>query len=141
MVEKILNLETNVSAQLLTSDTKEDLLTLVRTGAGQGAADSAAAASDSADAAALSASDASDSADAAAASAAILTNRGRATMSAGTATVVLPTITANANVLVSSNAALVVGALQVVITAGVGFAINSDQNTDAGAVAWMVVDL
>ena len=66
---------------------------------------------------------------------------GRSQLSGGTVTVAFKEITENSIVLVTGNDANVDGACQVVITAGVGFAITSSTGGDAGWVGWLVIIL
>jgi len=64
---------------------------------------------------------------------------GRQVLIAGSATVVLPTITDNSLIFVSGNDANVDGILQTVTTSGTGFVITSSQAGDVGFVAWFVI--
>ncbi len=132
--------EENVVTQILTVDTNEDILTMIRESS---SADAIQAAED----AAASAVAAAESADEAETSATAFTefkedyddNQGIATMVAGSVEVALPGVTANSIIMVSSMAALVVGPLQVIKEVGVGFEITGLVG-DAGAVGWFLVN-
>lgn len=64
---------------------------------------------------------------------------GRSKLTAGAVSVSVPQITDSSLVFLSGDDANVDGALQAVITTGVGFAVASSTGGDAGYVAWLCV--